>query len=131
MAAKLTLNFGEATRKDIIAIDPRNITPSRVNGRKFGVSKDDIKRLAADMSANGQINPIQITRFEDTPEGMYEAVSGNTRLLAAQYLVQSGTPFKIKCEIVKGMTPDTAFIENVRENAMRNEVSLVDMAANI
>lgn len=131
MATRLDLSFGSMTRKESFAIDPRNLIPSKKNGRLFPVPSADVRKLADDMLANGQMNNIQIAKFDDTPAGQYEVIAGNTRLAAAMLLVADGHGFKIKADLVKIDNRNDAFLMNLRENALRTEPSPVDTAANI
>jgi ParB/RepB/Spo0J family partition protein len=131
MSTKLDLSFGAVTRKESFAVDPRNLIPSQKNGRLFPVPAADVRKLADDLLASGQLNNIQITRFDDTPAGMYEVIAGNTRLAAAMLLIKDGHQFKIKCDLVKVDGRDKAFLMNLKENALRTDPSPVDTAANI
>ena len=129
MPLKIEAAFGDATRKDILALDPRNLVPSRKNSRVFPVRKQDIIALAESLLERGQLQNIRVSRFPDTPTGMWEVIAGNTRLAAALYIVNElGKEFKIKCEVVKGSSPEQAYIDNVVENSLRNETSPVDKA---
>lgn len=133
MALKVEVKHGEVTRKDIVFIDPRNVVPSRINGRAFPVPMAEVKKLALDMKANGQQSPIQMSRFADLNPGMFECIFGNTRLAAGMWLIESGEmpDFKLKAEIVRNITPEDALLANIRENAYRNEITPIDAAFNL
>jgi ParB/RepB/Spo0J family partition protein len=130
MAMKVDVQFGEASRKDILSIDPRNILPPRIGGRAVTVSQEKVEELAASFLEVGQLQPIRVTRYKDTPEGNFEVIAGDTRRRAALYLVEQGHPFSMKVEVVKGITPADAFIQTVIENAERHATSPVDDAVN-
>lgn len=133
----ISISAGDTKRGDFFFIDPFQIeTREELRGRHIPPTADKIVELAVSILAHGQLQPIQCRRMEGN---RLLLTLGFTRMAAIR-LIRSGfldtegiqhcdPEIKIKA-VVNDANDETAFIQNVVENAHRNETSAIDDAYN-
>lgn len=85
----MTTEFNKTTKTDLYKIDPRNIVV--VDGFNCRKNFGDIDKLAAEIKAQGVLNPISVIPFKD--EGgndKYRLVDGERRYRAVMKLLNEG-----------------------------------------
>jgi ParB/RepB/Spo0J family partition protein len=101
----------------IAGIDP-------LNSRK--IEPSDIDRMAANLRAQGQINPIVLR--PDKGHGELFVLAGGRRFLALQKLqAESGPAIEVKVKIFTG-SGDEARLMSLAENSMREDLHRLDHA---
>ena len=125
---------------EFLELNPDQINLPLDNPAKLGRYKppgeEEVCKLAYSMSKEGQLTPIKVVVSTDIP-GTYDTVYGNTRTLAArkiregftfrEVIVKPDDTFFLRAEVVTG-TPKDLFTSNMTENAVRNELSIMDKA---
>lgn len=122
-----------------LAVHPSQVELSDdLRGRVVPVGEPEIITLAESIRKNGQLQAIQVR--ETAKPGVYQCVFGNTRKMACDRLVSGytnnegkeipGNPeTRIRVEVVD-CDLETAFVNNVVENATRNACTPMDNARN-
>ena len=126
MAKRIAAPVASATEfTRTFLIDPSDI--NIITGFNTRLSKAAIETLAADIEANGQIQPITARR---NPDGGLDLVTGQRRLEAIRLLNErngSGAPMKVRVEIVDS-TDLEALLANIAENHERADLTAIDYA---
>lgn len=125
-----SINCGEHVRRsDTFFVDPREIIVNwDRNGRHDTFTPESIARLALDMFENGQLQPVACRSIDGK---RLELVYGYNRLRAALENVKTHPEFRLETKVFDGINDKDAFIMNLRENMIRNEVSSLDNAYNV
>lgn len=125
----MKIEVGEkARRSDLFHLKPSAIVVDWAqNGRTDEVSDEKVKRLAEDIRLHGQLQPISVRRLSDK---RVKIVSGYTRLRAGLLLEQEDDQFRLAAQ-VRDINDEEAFLENIRENLIRNETTPIDNAFNM
>lgn len=132
----LKINAGETKRGDYFFVDPNNvIVKEDLRGRHKPVTDEAIIDMAISFSENGQRQAVECRRVEDQK---LQLNLGFTRTNAARLLREGfehegetyhDPEFMLKVQVVD-CNDKEAFINNVVENAHRNQTSDVDDAVN-
>lgn len=125
----VTFKTREESRSNIYNFDPKNIKIiPHLTGRK---ELTDIDTLAADIAANGQVEPIEIRKEAGNPV----LVAGHRRLLAILHINKNKltpVPLTVKCTYFDGNEFE-AFKRTIAENGtpesgIRVAPSIIDIA---
>ena len=133
----IKLNAGDVTRKDMLMVDPYQIVvKEELRGRWMAPPDSAIVAMAESMVENTQLEPVQCRKIEGDKLLL---TMGFTRTAASRMIRDGFTnsagekiqdpDFKLKVLLVSG-NDQVAFVNNVVENAIRNETSHVDNAFN-
>lgn len=148
--AKATVSKGNS--EGLKVLETVNVKPSDVvlvekfRGRSAYVSDDEVTELAESIRTTGQVQAIQVRK---TADGKYEALFGNTRVLAGKKIeagytanrskpgTPAGTPwvheanpnFTLRAEVVE-CSDEEAILRNIAENIHRVKTSPIDDAKN-
>lgn len=136
MATKL--NAGEVKRGDFFFVDPFQImADEKFRGRWKPPTEEAIIEMAESLLNHGQQQPIQCRKIK--PENKLQVCFGFTRTAAGRLIKTGFTDsegnfrqdenFTLKVTTTTA-NDDDAFINNIIENAMRNETSPIDDAYN-
>ncbi len=132
-----TINAGEVRRGDLWFVDPfQIIVKEELRGRHTPPAEDAIIDMAVSMMDNGQQQPVQCRRL---PDKRLQLSLGFTRTAAAR-LIRTGftdpdgkgrkdEEFMLQVKITDA-NDQQAFVNNVVENAHRNQTSPIDDAHN-
>ncbi len=132
-----TINAGEVRRGDLWFVDPfQIIVKEELRGRHTPPTEDAIIDMAVSMMDNGQQQPVQCRRL---PDKRLQLSLGFTRTAAAR-LIRTGftdpdgkerkdEEFMLQVKITDA-NDQQAFVNNVVENAHRNQTSPIDDAHN-
>jgi ParB/RepB/Spo0J family partition protein len=137
MATKL--NAGDDVKRgDLYMVDPFQIMVNEASrGRFKAPDESKIIEMAESMIEHGQQQPIQVRKIK--PENKLQVTFGFTRTAAArlirtgftdsQGVEQKNEEFMLQIKVVDA-NEETAFINNIVENAHRNLTSPIDDAYN-
>lgn len=125
-----SINCGsDVRRSDTFFVDPNEVIVDwALNGRTDTFTPEAIARLAHDMHENGQLQPVACRAM---PDKRVQLVYGYNRLRAALEIVKTDPAFRLEVKVYSGLNDRDAFLMNLRENMIRNEVSPIDNAQNI
>jgi ParB-like chromosome segregation protein Spo0J len=132
----IKINAGEVKRSDLYSVDPFQIVvKEELRGRWSPPTEQMIVDMALSMMENGQRQPVEVRKIA---EDKLLLVLGFTRTAAAR-LIRTGftheevfhqdEQFKLKCSLTDA-NDQKAFINNIVENAHRNNTSPIDDAMN-
>jgi ParB-like chromosome segregation protein Spo0J len=132
----IKLNAGDVKRSDLYSVDPFEVVvKEELRGRWTPPTETMIINMAMSMMENGQRQPVEVRKIA---EGKLMLVLGFTRTAAAR-LIRTGfthnevhyqdEQFKLKCSLTDA-NDQKAFINNIVENAHRNNTSPIDDAMN-
>ena len=132
-----TINAGEVRRGDLWFVDPfQIIVKEELRGRHTPPTEDAIIDMAVSMMDNGQQQPVQCRRL---PDKRLQLSLGFTRTAAARLIRHGFTDpdgverkdeeFMLQVKITDA-NDQQAFVNNVIENAHRNQTSPIDDAHN-
>lgn len=132
-----TINAGEVRRGDLWFVDPfQIIVKEELRGRHTPPTEDAIIDMAVSMMENGQQQPVQCRRL---PDKRLQLSLGFTRTAAARlirtgFTDPDGQERKDEEHMLQVKIADAndqqAFVNNVVENAHRNQTSPIDDAHN-
>lgn len=136
MAVKINVEH-DFSRKDFFIIDPFDVfVKEGSRGRKYAPEPQTIIERAVSMMDNGQQTPVQARKIE---QNRLQLVSGFTRTAAARLIREGFTDlegvfrkdekFMLKTLLVDA-NEEKALIDNIIENAHRNDTSPIDDAFN-
>lgn len=116
------------SRGELGKIDPRLILFDEAkNGRGFPYVPEDYKDLTQDLRDGVGINvPIQCSVVKKTDGQYLDCVAGFRRMRAALDFVKEVPEYQIKFIITKVESEYDSLIQNVRENAGRNDLGIID-----
>jgi ParB/RepB/Spo0J family partition protein len=132
-----TINAGEVRRGDLWFVDPfQIIVKEELRGRHTPPTEDAILDMAVSIMDNGQQQPVQCRRL---PDKRLQLSLGFTRTAAARLIRHGFTDsdgverkdeeFMLQVKITDA-NDQQAFVNNVIENAHRNQTSPIDDAHN-
>lgn len=127
----MKINAGDVARgRDEFLIDPAEILVSNPsNGRYQQHTDEAIQQRAASFEKIGQQTPVLVRKIADDK---VELVLGFLRRDAALYFnaQHPDNPMKLRCNVVKNLNDEDAFVLNVSENLERVDFSPIDHAYN-
>lgn len=128
-----TINAEHVTRTDIFLVPPAQIVVDHTQNTRL--YKPDVSDLIDGFKASGQLQPCVVRPLT---EGLIQLVAGYRRWMAAMEIVKEQEKegiayedrFKLACSLKK-IGPDDALIDNIRENADRQDLSPIENAVAI
>jgi ParB/RepB/Spo0J family partition protein len=115
----------DVLKQDEVTIDQIMVDDSK-NMRTFPISEKEMKELAADIAANGQLQPV-IVRPATQNGYKYELVGGYRRFHAIESLVSGGTDMTILVRVIEAEDLG-AMVANIAENIKRKDASVIELA---
>lgn len=111
-------------RGDVYAIAPSDLVINLSKNTR-AVSDAAVAAMETDIEARGQLQPV-LGRL--LPDKRVELYSGFHRALAGLRIQQRDPSFRLKVIVTAGVNEEDAFFASVRENALRNDLTPVDVA---
>lgn len=125
------MNAGEAKRKDIFQIDHTEIIiDETLRGRAFGVSDEEVEKLARSILEQGQLQPVGVRVLPE--DRRVKLIYGFTRYAAIKLInetLQPGANIRVSC-IATYDNEEAGFVTNIVENKARNQTTSIDDAMN-
>lgn len=125
------LNAGEVKRSDMFKIKhDQIIIDETLRGRAFGVSSDEVEKIARSILEQGQLQPVGVRVLPE--DKRVKLIYGFTRYAAIKLInetLQPGAGILVKC-IATYDNEEAGFITNIVENKARNQTTSIDDAMN-
>lgn len=125
-----SLNLEDVKRGDLLRVWPQDliVDPAK-RGRHFPPTQERVEEIGTSIGTQGQEQPVPCTVTHDKRLELY---AGFTRYEGIMWWNSQhpDNPIRIEC-VVKDRDPKEAFLSNLRENRVRNNVTVIDDAGNI
>jgi ParB/RepB/Spo0J family partition protein len=128
MTRRVDNEMPEVLKQDEVTLDQILVDDAK-NMRLYPISEKETKELAADISANGQLQPV-IVRPTTVNGYKYELVGGYRRIHAIESLANDGQKMTVLVRVIEAEDVG-AIVANIAENAKRKDASVVELAHSI
>jgi len=116
----------DVLKQDEVTIDQILVDDTK-NMRLYPISEKETKELAADILANGLLQPVLVRPSTSDGAYKYELVAGYRRYHAIECLITEGNHMTVLVRVIEAEDQGAA-IANIAENLKRKDASVIELS---